>query len=135
MIPITLGVTALKLITLRLLTTMYWGIVSRWLGILRVCRCRVGRGAVINSSDAHAIRASRILLTRRLGLGSIGLRSVGRIFGGVKAAWVNGRVDSWEVAVTTLASGGEVTLAELVEDDGGVDEHADEGGAVGVQKS
>lgn len=124
---------ALKLITLLLLLlpTMDRRIVIRRLGILRrrCCRGGVVAGAV-DRRDANAIRASRILLSRRLSLGGISLRSVGCVFGGIKAAaGVDSRVDRLDVAVAANDAGRKVALAELVVDDGGVDEHSYEGEA------
>lgn len=101
---------------------MHRRIIIRRLRILRRW-CSISEGVVvIDRSDADAIWASRILLTRRLSLGGICLRSVGRVFGSVEAG-ANGGVDSLDVAVA-LGAWVEVALAEAVEDDGGVYEHA-----------
>ena len=88
--------------------------------------------------NTHAVRAA-IFLRRRLSLDriclrSVGLRSVGRVrvwyFGDVKAL-INGGIAGLVEAI--VFDGDELNKAagaEAVVDDGGVDEHADEGGAI-----
>ena len=103
-----------------MLTTLCRRVVVSWLRILRRC-CYFDR------RDSHVVGASRILLSRRLSLDGIGLRSVGRVFS-VKAL-IDGGVDCLDVTVAASA-GIEVALSESVVDDGSVDEHADEGDSI-----